>query len=197
MSYSIEPSFLFCNELTRLIVKAGTKVENQWFFVDGAFSSTVAVESKGFDSWNRENFVVVCEKKIIAYFEGVWERPLDIIMGVRVILFEKEYSLTMGRALLDYLNYLFVDRGCMVFNWSVAIKNKRAYEIYEKFTKRHCGHRVGIRSHAQKGYSGEISDIVLYEITREEFFHWKNKERELPLVSLDESKDMINPSIKN
>ncbi len=175
MGYSIEPAFLFNAELTRLIVKAGTELENQWFFFDGAFTSSSTLESGGFNSWTHENFVVVSDKKIIAYFEGQWSRPMDIISGFRLILFDKQYSLTMMRAIMDFLDYLFRCRGCHAFNWTVAVKNEHAYRIYEKFIKNHCGHRVGLRHHAQKGYAGEISDIVLYEITKDEYFEYKGR----------------------
>lgn len=175
MGYSIEPAFLFNAELTRLIVKAGTELENQWFFFDGAFTSASTLELSGFNSWAHENFVVVSDQKIIAYFEGQWSRPMDIISGFRLILFDKQYSLTMTRAIMDFLDYLFCCRGCQAFNWTVAVKNEHAYRIYEKFIKNHCGHRVGLRHHAQKSYAGEISDIVLYEITKDEYLGYKER----------------------
>lgn len=32
------------------------------------------------------------------------------------------------------------------------------------------GHRVGKRHYGQKNYAGEISDVILYEITKEEYY---------------------------
>ncbi|MDR2941991.1 MAG: hypothetical protein LBV17_05330 [Treponema sp.] len=49
---------------------------------------------------------------------------------------------------------------------------------YDRFINNYCGHRVGIRHHAQKSYTGKTSDSCLYEITREEYFNWKQREEE-------------------
>jgi hypothetical protein len=79
------------------------------------------------------------------------------------------------RALFAYFDYIFVNRGCRVFNWTVALQNEYALKQYEQFITHHCGHRVGTRHCAQKSYTGTISDINLYEISREEYFDWKGR----------------------
>jgi RimJ/RimL family protein N-acetyltransferase len=173
MSYSLEPAFIVERELSRLLIKASIDSANQWFFVDGAFTANVILEQSP-NTWLHENFVVLCGKEIVAYFEGTWNRPLDIISGFRFILLDKTKARSVSKAFFQYLDYLFVLRGCKVFNWTVAEKNVHAYKIYEKFIKRYCGHRVGKRTHAQKGYTGEVSDSFLYELTRDEYFTWKN-----------------------
>ena len=65
---------------------------------------------------------------------------------------------------------------CNAFNWIVAEKNEHAYQLYEKFVKKYFGHKVGKRHFGQKAYDGEISDVFLYEITKEEYFTWKEKQ---------------------
>ena len=82
VSYSLEPAFLFAVKLTRLIAKAGTDSVNEWFFSNGAFESNL-LEINSFNSWERENFVVIQNGIIIAYFEGSWNRPLMclVILG--------------------------------------------------------------------------------------------------------------------
>lgn len=174
MSYSIEPAFLVMQELARLLIKASTNKENQWFFVDGAFNSVESLEQIA-NTWLNENFVVISEKEIIAYFEASWNRPLDIISEFRLIIFNKTKACTVTKAFFQYLDYLFSVRGCNAFNWIVAEKNTHALQLYEKFIKKYCGHRVGKRTSGQKGYSGEISDVYLYEITKDEYFVWKEK----------------------
>ena len=37
MKYSLEPAYLFYNDLVRLIIKAGNDPINKWFFTDGDF----------------------------------------------------------------------------------------------------------------------------------------------------------------
>lgn len=100
---------------------------------------------------------------------------MNIISSFRFILFEKTKSVTATKAFFQYLDYLFVSRGLLAFNWIVAEKNIHAYNLYEKFIKRYCGHRIGKKHYGQMAYDGEISDTFLYEIEKEEYFSWKNK----------------------
>lgn len=175
MGYSLEPAYTVQNELARLIVKAGTNPENKWFFTDGAFTADVQLEHSA-NTWTHENFVVICDRSISAYFEAPWNKPLNIITGFRFILLDKTKAINMGKAFFKYIDYLFVARGCNAFNWIVAEKNEHAYQLYEKFIKKYFGHKVGKRHFGQKAYDGEISDVFLYEITKEEYFTWKEKQ---------------------
>lgn len=178
MSYSIEPAFAVAPGLTRKLVLAGMDLENQWFFTDGSFTTNGIIEHEP-NTWVNDNFVVIDDEdeSIIGFFCATWSRPLDVISGFRLILFEKNKSRTFTKAFFEYLDYLFCKRGCMVFNWLVAEKNTHAYVVYEKFIQRYMGHRIGIKHRGQKSYSGEISDVILYEITKEEYFEWKNKKK--------------------
>ena len=173
MNYSIEPAFSVKSELTRLIIKAGTEIENKWFFTDGAFTLDTRFEA---NTWLNENFVVIYEKKIIAYFEAPWSKPLNIINGFRFILFDKTKSYVATRAFFEYLDYLFVTRGVKSIFWIVAEKNIHAYKLYEKFVQKYCGHQIGKKHYGQMGYDGEISDVYMYELTKEEYFIWKTKD---------------------
>ena len=175
MAYSIEPAYLVQNELTRLIIKAGTDPVNKWFFTDGAFTPDSQLERTP-NTWMHENFVVIENKQVLAYFEAFWNKPLNIITSFRMIFFEKDKANTIVKALFQYFEYLFISRGCKAFNWIVAEKNYHAHRIYEKFIKKYYGHKVGMRHNGQMAYNGEISDVYLYEITQEEYMKWKNKE---------------------
>lgn len=173
MSYKLEPAFAVAPGLTRKLVLAGMKEENQWFFSDGAFSENGIIEHQP-NTWNNENFVVLDDDGIIAFFCATWNRPLDIISGFRLILFDKKKGNTVTKAFFEYLDYLFTKRGCNAFNWTVAEKNEHAYKLYEKFINKYMGHKVGKRFFGQKSYTGIISDIYLYEITKDEYFQWKS-----------------------
>ena len=82
MAYSIEPAYLVQNELTRLIIKAGTDPVNKWFFTDGAFTPDSQLERTP-NTWMHENFVVIENKQVLAYFEAFWNKPLNIITSFR------------------------------------------------------------------------------------------------------------------
>ncbi len=173
MIYSLEPAYTVQNELARLILKAGTSVENKWFFTDGAFIADNQL-NRNANSWYCENYVVIVDKEVIAYFEGPWSKPLNTITGFRFILFDITKRVVATRAFFEYLDYIFTVRGCNGFNWIVAVKNTHAYKLYEKFISKYCGHRIGLKHYGQMAYDGEISDVILYEITKEEYFAWKN-----------------------
>lgn len=171
--FSLEPANAVAKELLRVLTKESVKEENQWFFLEGSFSRFNTVIS-GFDSWQYEPFVVIEDKKIVAYFEAEWARPLNIIVNFRFLLIEKNKTISATKAFFIYLDYLFSSRGCDVFNWTVAIENQHAYKLYDRFILNNCGHKVGGRTRNLISYSGKISDSVLYEITKEEYFYWKN-----------------------
>jgi hypothetical protein len=168
-----------------LIIKATFDPANEWFFYDGAHSGVNALEQGMSNTWLHENFVAVSEnKEIIAYFEAQWQRPVDGSTGFRTMNFMPTTAGLFIRALFSYFDYLFVNRGCQILNWTVALQNEYALKQYERFVKYHCGHKVGTRHHAQKSYTGKISDINLYELTREEYFDWKGRNfRSKPVFS--------------
>jgi hypothetical protein len=174
MGFSLEPAAHFTQQLNLLIINATRDTANEWFFYDGAHSGANSLEQNVTNSWLHENFVVVNKnKEIIGYFDGLWSRPVDIIIGFRAINFCPNLKFTFTKAFFTYLEYLFVNRGCMAFNWTVARKNEYAMKQYDRFVREYCGRFVGIRHYGQKSYTGKISDINLYEITREEYLEWK------------------------
>jgi hypothetical protein len=176
MTFTLEPAVAFAQPLNYLIMKATFDPANEWFFYDGAYNGTNVLEQGMSNTWLYEYFVAINEKnEIFAYFEGQWQRPIDIINGFRTIHFGEKYSRMATKAFFTYLDYLFVNRGCKVFNWMVALQNEHALEQYERFIKIYCGHKVGTRHRAQKSYTGKISDINLYELTHEEYFDWKGR----------------------
>lgn len=67
MKYTIEPAYLVRNELVRLILQAGNDPINKWFFTDGAFSPDSQIEHTP-NTWQHENFVVIANNQILAYF---------------------------------------------------------------------------------------------------------------------------------
>ena len=67
MSYRLEPAFAVASGLSRKLVLAGNDLENQWFFSDGAFTETGIIEHQP-NTWLYENFVVLDDEGIIAYF---------------------------------------------------------------------------------------------------------------------------------
>lgn len=171
-AYKLEPAFSVYPGLIRKLTIAGMNPKNKWFFSNGAFNPDSFILSKVNTNLS-EDFVVIDNNEIIGFITGKWERPLNTINSLRIILFDEKKSLSLSRAIFEYLDYLFVARGCNAISWVVAEKNIHAYEIYEKFINKYMGHRIGIKHYGQMSYSGEISDVVAYEITKEEYFHWK------------------------
>lgn len=174
MSYKLEPAQSVYPGLIRKLTIAGMDSRYQWFFSDGAFTPDEIV-LPNINSWRSEDFVVLDDNGIIAFFTAKWVRPLDILNSLRIILFDEDKRIIATKAFFEYLDYLFSKRGCNALNWIVAEKNKHAYNLYEKFVENYCGHKVGKRHYGQKSYIGEISNVILYELTKEEYFEWKKK----------------------
>jgi hypothetical protein len=176
MTFTLEPAAAFAQLLSNLIIKATFDPANEWFFYDGVHTAATMLEQNVSNTWAHDNFVALNDnREIFGYFEGQWQRPVDIISSFRAINFQPKRSRIFVKALFSYFIYLFENRGCQVLNWAVAIQNRYAMHQYERFVRNYCGHKVGIRHHSAKSYTGKISDINLYEITRDEYFDWKKR----------------------
>ena len=91
MDLELVPAAYVAHDLGKKIMTATFDIENEWFFFDGAFNFATNIQTS-VNTWLNENFVATYNDEIIAYFEGVWVRPLDIINGFRTINFNKQYS---------------------------------------------------------------------------------------------------------
>lgn len=169
-NFKIVPAFSYHSQLSELLVLAGANPENQWFFGDGAFTAENSLERSP-NTWLHENFVVIYDGKIICYLEGLWSRPLDIISNFRTIVFDPKYGYIAFKAWIRYMDYLFSARGCFVVNWIVAERNKHAVRLYEKLESWYGARCTGWRSRGIKGYAGDYSDVLLYELRRDD---WEN-----------------------
>jgi len=174
--YKLVPAAFFTLELTKKIMEATFDVKNEWFFADGNFN-TLALDSNGScNTWLYDRFVVIDDNnEIIAYFDGAWQRPLNIISNFRTINFSNKPTKSLVNAFFEYLDYLFVNRGCNAFNWFVALENKNAVKQYERFIDKYCGSKIGTKHYGQMSYTGKVSSTNLYEITKEEYFAWKDR----------------------
>jgi hypothetical protein len=101
MNFALEPAAPFAQQLNLLLIKATFDISNEWFFFDGAHSGANSLEQNLSNTWLHENFVAINEnKEIFAYFEGQWQRPVDIIAGFRTIHFGEKYSRMAVKAFL-------------------------------------------------------------------------------------------------
>lgn len=64
-------------------MKSGTKKENKWFFNNGSFLPEEQIERIP-NTWNNDNYVVVCDTKIVAYFEATWNKVLNVVVCFRL-----------------------------------------------------------------------------------------------------------------
>ena len=173
MALSLQPAYLFWQKLARLLFKASVDLENKWFFIESGFNIQSLDRIGNFSL--AENFVVMDDEKIIAYIEGFWKPSLKVMEHFRFILFEKSYSMNFMSILFKYLDYLFLTRGCDVFNWSVAKQNTHALKLYNTITKCCGGKQIGQYTRILKSYDGEVSDSILFELTKEDYLKYYNK----------------------
>ena len=173
MALSLQPAYLFWPKLARLLFKASVNLENKWFFIESGFNLQSLDRIGNFSL--SENFVVMDDDKIVAYIEGFWKSSLKVLEHFRFILFDKSYSMNFMSILFKYIDYLFLTRGCDVFNWSVAKKNVHALKLYNTITKCCGGRQIGQYTRILRSYDGEISDSILFELTKEDYLRYYNK----------------------
>jgi len=174
MQFEFIPASFILDRLLEKISSVSLNLENDWFFYTGAFEAPVGTEA-GINTWLHENFVITCDGEIIGYFEGHWDRSRDVIMGRRCINLSKNKSIIFVHSVFKYFDYLFECRGCMALNWCVALQNRHATLQYDRLVENYCGQRIGITHDSQRSFTGQISDCILYEITRDEYFEWKQR----------------------
>lgn len=172
MAISLQPAYLFWPRLARLLFKASVQPENKWFFIESGFNVQTLDKIGNFSI--SENFVVVDDDKIVAYIEGFWKHSLRVIEHFRFISFDNSYSMNFMSIFFDYIDYLFQIRGCDVFNWSVAKANIHALKLYKTITKCCGGRQIGQYTRILKSYDGEVSDSILFEMTREDYLKYYN-----------------------
>ena len=174
--YFLDNSYKYYNDLARLLLKCSTDLKNQWFFTDGTFNMEIELE-RAPNTWLHENFIVGDGNKIIGYFTANWRRPLDIIENLRIISFSDDNPLYIAKAFMEYLDYLFMNRGCKSVNWIVPMNDVYLSRISNKFIKRKCGNLTGIKTSYTISYSGEVSDAMLFELSLEQYMLGKTKLR--------------------
>ncbi|MBQ3641825.1 hypothetical protein II906_07890 [bacterium] len=172
MAYSIEPSYVLADGVCKELVNASKLYENRWYFSEEGFNAS-RIDRTG-DFSVSENFAVVSDKKIIAYIEARWLKNLKVLVDFKIILFDLKKKLSFVDSVLSYFEYVFVSRGCDVITFDVPEKNTFLARLCQNFTSKYFGHKCGMKTRNIKSINGEISDAILYEITKEEYSCWKN-----------------------
>ncbi len=172
MAYSIEPSYVLADGICKELANASTKINNKWYFSGTGFNAS-NIDRNG-DFSVTENFAIVSDKKIIAYIESRWLRSIKVLVDFKIILFDDTKKISFVDAVLSYFEYVFISRGCDVITFDVAEKNSSLVKLCSKLSSKYFGHKCGVKTRNLKSLNGEISDAILYEITKEEYFNWKN-----------------------
>lgn len=172
MSYSIEPSYILADGICKELVRASKSIVNKWYFSEAGFNASSIDRTGDFSVY--ENFAVVSDKKVIAYIESRWLKNLKVLVDLKVILFDENKKISFVDSVFSYFEYVFISRGCDVITFDVAEKNVSFMKLCSKFSKKYFGHKCGVKTRNIKSINGEISDAILYEITKEEYFSWKN-----------------------
>jgi hypothetical protein len=80
-------------ELVKKIMSTTLDVKTEWFFADGAFNTATSFEQPGAcNTWLYERYVTIYSNEIIAYFDGMWSRPVAIIASFRAINFNQRWG---------------------------------------------------------------------------------------------------------
>jgi hypothetical protein len=81
--------------------KSGNRSGEQVFFSDGSVFTPEAMIETTPNTWIYENYVVISGQEIVAYFDGIWNRPLDITSSFGLTVFDKTKPYTVCQSVVE------------------------------------------------------------------------------------------------
>lgn len=172
--YYLDFAYKYFDKLARLLFKASTQEKNTWYFQNHDLIIEKELEHDA-NTCAYERQIIAKNDSILGYISAEWKRPVDIIDNFRVINFTNSNSIYLIKGVLGFIDYLFMERGCKVINFSIPEKSDYLKKITKHFIMNFMGHQIGLKHYSIISYSGIISDEILCEITYEDYFNWKNK----------------------
>lgn len=119
-------------------------------------------------TWNRHEFVSIDSKGVVGYFSYSIDRDTYSAGSLQVINFRKDSNLVFAKDLRTFLKDIFEKFKFNKLKYSVVIGNP-IEKSYDRFTEKYGGRIIGVSKKEAKLFDGELYDMKLYEILREEY----------------------------
>lgn len=135
------------------------------YYFNNSFYQDVEVDR---NDWNRIQMVSVDEKqKLHGYLSVNLKQNMGAADQMCVISFNGKSDYVFSADCLDFIRYLFVDRGIERLEWDVVIGNP-AEKMYDKLCKKLGGNIIGICHKAAMLTNRQVVDLKLYEAFKED-----------------------------
>ena len=127
------------------------------------------------DTWAQHQFVSVDHvDNIVGYIAYSVNRQTDSAFGLSAINFTDDkvtFGMDLGRALIDIFEKFKFNK----LSFEVVVGNP-IEESYDKMVKRYKGRIVGVKKQDVKLIDGNIYDVKMYEILRDDYLRTIKKE---------------------
>ena len=162
----------YVDKVNDFLMKTSMDIKYKYFHVDNYSKITYEPEKT---TWSKIDFVYLNEKKEVTGLIGVkLERPYPVA-NITMIHDGGGFDFIIG--VKQLIKKLFIDFNIPKITWSVLIGNK-AEVLYDRFIIRNGGRIVGIFHKHKMALDGEICDLKMYEMLREDFIKKIEKESE-------------------
>ena len=135
--------------------------------------STIDIDD---DTWNKHQFVSVCNGEIIGYIGYHIYRTANRVAGLNIINFT-DNIMVFGRDLHKALVDIFELYEFNKLNFTVIVGNP-IEKSYDKFIKKFGGRIIGIQKQHVRLVDNKLYDEKMYEICREDYLKSKNVQDE-------------------
>jgi hypothetical protein len=159
---------LYAKEITELDCELSQTEYGRYLYtpdIDTSYKPDGAV-------WSSIDKVSVSDGKVIGYFHCRVDRLIPAALGLWIINYTMNKSITFSRDFAKYIDDIFVFYGMAKLNYSVYVGNP-AEKQWDKFTFKYGGRIVGTKERDIMLMDGTIVDLKMYELTRENYL--KNK----------------------
>ena len=160
----LEPAILYKDRLKEKFAKEITKPKNKYANFGDYYSYELEIDT---NEWDRLQRVSVNSKgDIVGYLKAEIDRNSLNISGMHIINFDQK-NIIFSKDLKRFFDLIF-ERGINKINFGVIVGNP-AEKMYDKFISKYNGRIVGIKTKEIKLIDGELYDLKLYEIMREDY----------------------------
>lgn len=138
--------------------------EKYKYYYNTSYCKKIEIEDS---TWNRHEFVSICNNKIIGKISYSIDRDTGNVYGLSIINFTDNH-LAFGKDLKKCLTDIFEVFNFNKISFSVVVGNP-IEKSYDRLCKDFGGSIIGIKKKHDKLYDGQYYDRKLYEVLREDY----------------------------
>lgn len=158
----IEPAIKYKNELSQAFAETYGQEKYKYYY-----NSYFEEETISTDDWQRRQFAVTYNNKVIGYIAYSIEREARIAHHFKAINFT-DNILVFAKAMKEVIHDIFTKYRFIKLNWAVTCGNP-AEKGYDRLCKKYGGRIVGTYRFDTMGWDGVIRDTKIYELMRSEY----------------------------